>query len=140
MNAFTRSRNGLRSLHRRAFRGLNHRCVRYATTLLGGARRPRQPDELRLLCRTLTAYLRLADRMAKRDPHLFGPHAHRYYLDTLALENEQQQVEAALDKVYGPRKPDEPRRISTLWTDRYHVPPKKRRLFLKWFRENYPDR
>lgn len=138
MNSSNRSRNGTRRLQRRLCRGLNRRCLRYATTMLGGARRPRPPDELPLACRLLSQYLRLTRRMAKRDPHLFGPQAHRYFLDTLALEIRQQEIQAALDKVYGPPAPGEPKRVSTLWTDRYCFPPEERRMFLKRFKQNYP--
>jgi hypothetical protein len=108
--------------------------------MLAGARRPRRPDELRLLCRILTQYLRIARRMEKRDPHLFGPRARDYFLDTLRLERQQQENEAALRKVYGPPDPSQPAPVSTLWTDRYHFSsPRQRRLFLSWFREHYPS-
>jgi hypothetical protein len=33
---------------------------------------------LRVACGLISHYLRLAGRMAKQDPHLFGPHARRY--------------------------------------------------------------
>ncbi len=132
---WTRSRSGLRSLNR----SLNRRCRRYAGKMLGGALRPRQPDELALLCRVLTQYLRVARRMEKRDPHLFGPRARDYFLDTLDMERLQQETEAALCKIYGPPPPDQPPRVSTLWTDRYYPQPRQRRLFLKWFNENYPS-
>jgi hypothetical protein len=108
--------------------------------MLGGARRPRRPDDLLLLCRVLERYLRLARRMEKRDPHLFGPRARDYYLDTLAMERQQQETEAALNKVFGPPDPNQPARVSTLWTDRYHFSsPRQRRRFLKWFHEQYPS-
>jgi len=106
--------------------------------MLGGARR--RPDELLLLCRVLTQYLRLARRMEKRDPHLFGPRARDYFLDTLRLERQQQETQAALRKVYGPSGPAPPAPVSTLWTDRYHFStPRERRLFLNAFRKQYPS-
>ena len=139
MNTSSRCRNGTRSLNRSLNHGLDHACCRFATTMLGGAPRPRQPNPLRVACTLLTQYLRIANRMAKEDPHIFGPHAHRYYLDTLDLEQREREVEAAIRKVYGPPPPGEPPRVSTLWTDRYFPPPEQRRLFLKWFHEQYPS-
>ncbi len=78
--------------------------------------------------------------MPKAEPHIFGPHSHQYFLDTLEMEREQNEREAALQSVYGPPKPGEPEFISTLWTDRYYLPPtaEGRRIFLKWFHEKYP--
>src|SRR5262249_28602738 len=127
-----RYRNGTRSLAH----SLNRRCFRYATKMFGGARRPRTPDEITLVCRALTQYLRIRDRMARREPHLFGQRASDYFRDTLALERFEQEMQATLFKVYGPDPPDQPKRVSTLWTDRYPAVPD--RMFLKWFHENYP--
>jgi hypothetical protein len=107
--------------------------------MLGGARR-RHPNYLAIACRALNQYLRIANRMAKNDPHLFGPRARHYYLDTLKMEQQEKEAEAALDKIYGPPAPGEPKRVSTLWTDSYPLEPKKSRFFLKWFHENYPSK
>jgi hypothetical protein len=108
--------------------------------MLAGARRPGRPNDLLLLCRILTRYLRLVQRMERRDPHLFGPRARDYFLDTLRLERQQHEGEAALRKVYGPPDPGRPAPVSTLWTDRYHFSsPRQRRRFLKWFHEHYPS-
>jgi hypothetical protein len=106
--------------------------------MLGGARRTRQPNGLVIACRLLAQYRRLAKRAAKEDPHLFGPHARRYFLDTLELERREQEIQLALEKVYGPPLPGQPTPCSTLWTDRYCPSPKQRRSFLRWFREQYP--
>ena len=76
--------------------------------------------------------------MAKADPHIFGPHAREYFLDTLKMEKQQQETEAAIRKVYGPPAPGEPPHVSTLWSDRYPPELKQSRIFLKWFHENYP--
>lgn len=133
MNTLNRSRNGIRNLNW----GLNRACSRFATTMLGGARRP---NHLVLACRLLSLHLRLAKRMAKEDPHLFGPHARQYFLDTLQLEQEEREIEAAIRKVYGPLPPGESPPVSTLWTDRYHPQPEQRKLFLKWFHEKYPSK
>ena len=132
-----RFRNGLHKLNKSICR----RCNRSAASRLPGARSKRRPDDLRLLCRVLTQYLRLARRMEKRDPHLFGPRARDYYLDTLRLEQRDQEVEAALRKIYGPRDPGAPARVSTLWSDRYpeFSSASQHRLFLKWFHEQYPS-
>jgi hypothetical protein len=108
--------------------------------MLGTARRRRRPDDLVLLCRVLTQYLRLARRMEKRDPHLFGPRARDYFLDTLRLERQQEETAAAIRKIYGPPDPAQPARVSNLWTDRYHFSsPRQHRIFLKRFHERYPS-
>ena len=133
MSMWNRSRNGSRSLKH----CLNRRCSRYATQMLGGARRPRPPNDIAIVCRALSEYLRIGQRMARRDPHLFGPRALDYYRDTLALERFEKETDAALLKVYGPAPPDQPKRVSTLWSDRY--PDMPDRLFRKWFHENYPS-
>ena len=131
-----RFRNGLRKLSR----NLDRRCDRHSTRMLGGARRPRPPNYLAIACRALNQYIRLAKRRAKNDPHIFGPRAHDYYLDTLRMEQREREAEAALLKVYGPPAPGEPKHVSTLWTDRYPPEAKKSRLFLKWFHEQYPSK
>jgi hypothetical protein len=60
--------------------------------------------------------------------------------DTLRMEPQQQEAQAALDKIYGPPDPTQPARASTLWTDRYHfTSPCQYRRFLKWFHEEYPS-
>jgi hypothetical protein len=139
-NTSSRFRNGPHSLNRGLDRRLDRGLARYATTMLDGAHRPRRPNELVLVCRLLTQYLREARRMARDEPHIFGPHARRYFLETLELEKYEQEVHAALDKVYGPPPPGTPPRVSTLWTDRYSPRPEQRRLFLKWFKERYPSK
>ena len=131
-----RFRNGIHKISK----SITRPCHRYLGRPLGGARRRRRPHELLLLCRVLTQYLRLARRMEKRDPHLFGPRARDYFLDTLRLERQQQETQAALRKVYGPSGPARPAPVSTLWTDRYHFStPRERRLFLNSFRKQYPS-
>ena len=108
--------------------------------MLGGARRRREPDPIAVVCRLLTQYLRMQKRAAREEPHLFGPHAQQYFLDTLEMERHEAEMEAAIRKVYGPPAPGEPPHVSTLWTDRYCPAPGERRLFLKWFHEQYPSR
>jgi len=102
----------------------------------------RRPDYLALACSAISQFLRIQHRLAKEDPHIFGPHAHQYFLDTLEMEREQQECDAALRRAYGPPKPGEPKYISTLWTDRYYPPddPELRRIFFKWFHEKYLPR
>src|SRR4029450_11671168 len=99
-------------------RSLGRRCDRYSTTMLGGARR-RHPNYLAMACSAINQVLRIHRRLAKQDPHIFGPRAHGYYLDTLAEERRLREAEAALCKVYGPPKPGELTLLSTFWTDRY---------------------
>jgi hypothetical protein len=104
--------------------------------MLGSARRP---DFLALACKAINQALRIQNRLAKRDPHIFGPHSRQYFLDTLVLEREERECQAALRRVYGPPKPGEPPFVSTLWTDRYYPPeePELRRIFIKCFHEKY---
>ena len=134
------SRNGSRSLRRslgrKLNRCLNRRCTHSITRRLV---RARAGDSLGYLCSLLEQLLRSANRLAQNDPHLFGPRAREYYLDTLRLQGEERLIEEALRKTYGPVKPGEPRHISTLWTDRYFPPPERRKLFRKWFHEQYPS-
>ena len=134
---WTRSRNGFRKLDRALRRPLARRCTRYAGKLSPGARRP---NYLALACKALNQYLRLRRRMAKEDPHIFGPRAGDYYLDTLKEEQRRREADAALRSVYGPPAPGEPEHVSTLWTDRYEIKPEQRKIFLKWFHEKYPTR
>ncbi len=135
MNTSSRSRNGIHSLNR----NLGRRCWRCATTMLNGARRPRQSGEILVVCRLLEHCLRLGQRMAQRDPHLLGPRARDDLLDTLRLEQREKEMDAALEKVSGPPPPGEPKPVSTLWTDRHEPPPKQRRRFLKWFHQHCPS-
>jgi hypothetical protein len=104
----------------------------------GRRRRPKNP--ISEICRLVSAYIRLRHRAIRRDPHLFGPRAHRYYQDTIRLEQRQREIDAALHRVYGP----DPAADSTsaaarhsVWADRYFIQPKNQRLFRKWFRETY---
>jgi hypothetical protein len=99
----------------------------------------RRPNYLALACKAFKQVLRFHRRLAKQDPHLFGPRAHDYYLDTLAEERRLHEAEAALRRVYGPPAPGEPEHVSTLWNDRYEIKPGQQKMFLKWFHENYPS-
>jgi len=106
--------------------------------MLAGAPRP---NYLAMACSALNAAPRIHARLARKDPHIFGPHSHQYFLDTLEMEKAEKEIEAALRRVYGPPKSGEPVRASTLWTDRYNPPqsPKLRRIFFKSFHEKYPS-
>jgi hypothetical protein len=102
----------------------------------------RRPDYFAIACSAINQFLRAQARLAKQDPHIFGPHARHYLLDTLEMEKEEKEIEATLRRVYGPPKPGEPVHVSTLWTDRYYPPANRegRRIFFKWFHEKYPSR
>ena len=97
----------------------------------------RRKNPLREICRLLEQYLKLRKHAARRDPHLFGPHAHRYYADTLAEERRQREIELSLQKVYGPPRPGEDYESRQVWRERYEIQPGRERLFRKWFKENY---
>jgi len=119
-------------------RSLNRSCTRAITRQLSRDCGPRQRDELLSICRLLEGVLRIDQRMAKRDPHLFGPHARRYYLDTVRLAQEQQEIDAALCKVYGPPAPGEISSASQVWGDRYVFrTPEEKRIHLRWFKDQY---
>lgn len=119
-----------RRLSRRTLQGLSHRRVRWATRVLGGARHPRKPDGVTVICQLLNRFLRITDRMAKEEPHLFGPQAPQYFLDTLAMERERREIEADIAKVYGDKTASGRRYVDTLWSERYPElvphPPKSR--------------
>jgi hypothetical protein len=108
--------------------------------MLNGARRPRRSSGLGALCRVLGAYVRMAKRAAKDDPHIFGPHASQYLRETLEFDAFYRELGPAMTKVYGPAAPGEPRPGHGLWTDRYFYRPEDKRRFLKWFREKHPSR
>jgi hypothetical protein len=52
------------------------------------------------------------------------------------MEAQQKEVDAALEKIYGPDSPRSPRPTS-IWTERYSIPPESMKIHRKWFRENY---
>lgn len=114
---------------------LGQKLVRLATSRTDG-RAFRPPDHLARACRYLELYLRQARKMARAEPHLCGPHASRYYADTVRLAQQQAEINAALDKVYGPPKPDDPSPGPDVWTQRYVLDPQWPR-FRKWFKEQY---
>lgn len=122
-----RTRRLNRPLARPLDRCLNRR-------LAGRPRRP--PNGLAEACRLLGEYLRLRRKTARAAPHLFGRHAGEYYRDTLRLEAQGNEVAAALDKVYGPAPPGSPP-PSSVWVERYAVPPEQQPCHRKWFRKNY---
>jgi hypothetical protein len=126
-----KSRNGVRKLRSR----LDHKSDRYATKMVGGARRPRRPDDITIVCRAISKYIRITNRMAKEEPHIYGPRADDYLRDTLQMERIEQAVDTAIRKF----RPDRPPLVSTLWSKRYDHKPENRRLFLNWFHEFYPS-
>jgi hypothetical protein len=123
------------SLNRRPDRGLGRRLGYCLTRRLDG--RPyRLPNHLAQACDRLERYLRLRHKAARDEPHLYGPHAERYRLETLQLEAREREADAALQAVYGPEPPDAPPH-RFLWQERYEIPTSQMPVFRKWFRENY---
>ena len=117
-------------------RRLNARLNAWLTFRTDG--RPfRPPNPLREICQLLNCYVRLRKRAARRDPHLCGPHAQRYYADTLKMERDQVVIEAALDRVYGPAPAGESPPARDIWRERYDIQLREERRFRKWFREQY---
>ncbi|MGC3958721.1 MAG: hypothetical protein QM813_12510 [Verrucomicrobiota bacterium] len=89
------------ALHRSLNHSVNHRLNRYAAVVANGGRRPRAKDGLLEICRYIEQSLKIRDRMAREDPHLFGPEARAYLRETVAEHDCALQVEAALAQVYG---------------------------------------
>jgi hypothetical protein len=88
-------------------RNLNRRLARHSTRMLGGARRPRQPNYLLLACRALSELIKIDARL-------------RPFMEEQQRMLEQdawnQECEAALRKVYGPPKADAPPPLSAFFT------------------------
>lgn len=100
-------------------RSLNHRLNRYATSMLDGRPRPRDADGFAEIFQCFRAYFKVRDRMALEDPHLFGPEAARYYRETVAEHHAARQIEAALDRVYGPSASAHSGWADRVWSDNY---------------------
>ena len=130
----SKSRNGNRSLNQRLGRPLGH-CV--IVRLDGCPYRP--PDWWAAACNALARYVRILDQSARRDPHLFGPHADSYFRDTVQLQQKQREIEAALQKAYGPPVPGQEWRPEIVWYERYVRDPANEEFFRKWFKEHYGD-
>jgi len=109
------------SLNRCLNRRLNRRLDCYATTLQGGARRPRDKDGFAEIFRCFLEYFKVCDRMAREDPHLFGPEAPAYYRETVAEHDWALKVDAALTHVYGPATPGESCGADQIWSTAYPV-------------------
>ena len=108
---------------------------RLARRLDGRAFRP--PDYLAQACSLLARCGRLRRQAARRDPHLFGPHARRYYQDTVRMGQQQRETAAALDRVYGATPAGQPPDLRQVWYERYHAEPGRGEAFRKWFQIQY---
>jgi hypothetical protein len=97
----------------------------------------RRKNWLAIACKAISLYLRLAKKMAKEDPHIFGPCAQKYFVDTLEQERIEKEFEAVLARVRGSGQPSKHAHVSTLWRDRYFPRPENRRMFLECFHRNY---
>jgi hypothetical protein len=124
--------------NRRLAQRLNRRLGGYLTRRLDG-RAFCPPDYWAQTRSLLEEYLRLRQRAARRDPHLFGPHARRYFLDTLRLEQEASEIEAALEKVYGPAPEGQRSDPKCVWRERYFIEPGQEKFFRKWFKQHYGE-
>lgn len=119
---------------------LNRRLQRHLGSLLTrrtNGRRFHRTNLLAEACRALNLRLRQVNKMARTDPHLFGPHARAYYRDVLRQDRQAQLIHAALDKVYGPAPAEAAGPLSSVWQEHYEIPPKQRKVFFKWFRQHY---
>ena len=96
----------------------------------------RRPNHLAEVCGLIERYLRLRKQSAAAAPHLFGRSAAAYYQETLRAEWRQREMDAALDRIYGPPTAGEPPRPS-VWQERYEVPPDQMKFHRRWFRKQY---
>ena len=76
-------------------------------------------------------------KAVREAPHLWGPHAARYFADTQQQEELQREIDTALEKVYGSDATREKRSPGQIWYQNYVEGPANRRLFRKWFKERY---
>ena len=120
-----------RSLNRRT-----GRCLGALLTRRLDGRPWGRPDPLAEACGLIERYLRLRKQSAAAEPHRFGRHAAAYYQETLRAERRQQEIDSALDRVYGPPPAGEPPRPS-VWQERYEVPPDQMKFHRRWFRKQY---
>ena len=104
MSTTNKSRTGHHRLARSPARGLNRRLDRYTTRMLGGIHRPPRPNDLALACRCLKQVVHLHERWAREDPELWGPGWIQRDLDRLEREQMHREIEAALERVYGPTR------------------------------------
>jgi hypothetical protein len=122
---------------------LNRRCTQTLRRKLGilitvrtDGRQFRRTNYLAEACRALELLLRQSKKMVRTDPHLFGPYARRYYLDTDQAAQQEEEAETALRNVYGPPLPGDPAPGPGVWTRRYVLDPEWKG-FRKWFRKQY---
>ncbi len=114
---------------------LNRKLGLLITTRTDG--RPfRRPDYFAVACSAMNQFLRQTKKIAKADPHLFGPHARRYFQDTVQAAHQAAETDAAIRKVYGPPQPGDPPLPPGVWTQRYFLDPQWPG-FRKWFIKNY---
>jgi hypothetical protein len=124
------------NLGRSLNRPLRRRLGAYPTRRTDGRRFRPPNNHFRIYLGALARYVRLLEKMAKREPHLYGPYADRYRRDTLEEVRFQAEMDAAICKVYGPPKPGDPPPRPDAWTQRYEIDPQWRG-FRRWFRERY---
>lgn len=122
-------------LNRRCTQTLCHPLGRLITSRTDG--RPfHRRDYFAKACSAINRFLRQTQKMAKADPHLFGPHASRYFHDTVSAAQHAAKGEAAIRKVYGPPQPGDPPPPPGVWTRRYFHDPQWKG-FRKWFAKTY---
>lgn len=122
---------------------LNRRCRRPLTLKLGrlitqrtNGRLFRRTNYLAAACQALNQLLRKKREMARAHPHLFGPHAGSYLVDTVRAARHAAEAEAAIRKVYGPPRPDDPPPPPGVWSQRYGLDPQWKG-FRRWFHHIY---
>ena len=86
--------------------------------------------------REFNRYVKETKKLAKQHPHVCGPHARQYFLDTKQTAKVAAEAEAAIHKIYGPGKPGDPPLRPGVWTRRYFLNPEWKG-FHKWFRKTY---
>ena len=110
MSITNRFSSGRRNLNRK----VNRKLDIHATRMLPGVHRPPPPNLLAEACRNLNEAIRIRKRMAKREPHLFGPKATAYFLETVEMAESEREFGRALQRIYGCEPGP-----ATVWRDRY---------------------
>ncbi|MEY4387567.1 MAG: hypothetical protein RLY20_2850 [Verrucomicrobiota bacterium] len=117
-------------------RRLTVRVVRCLTRRLDG-RAFRPPDYFAQACQHLERYVRLVEKAARQEPHVYGPHADRYYRDTVQMISDEREIDAALARVYGSTPTSVSEIAARIWRERYGFSTRQAPSFRKWFRERY---
>ena len=111
-------------------RSRNRSLAVHTTRMLHDRRRPASSADLAGALRCVNQAVRIARRMAKREPHIFGPQASGYLRETIEMAGQQDEFRRLLQRVYGDQATPIP---STVWSQRYpEFAGKVDKLVKKW--------